>query len=194
MCENRRIDMGIVHLDKTVSLDGFIAGPNDDVTRLFEWSGGTITSVAEIPSDLLQMTGAVVMGKRSFKLMNSSNAWVTPDSTSLPWQVFVLTSSPQEKVTKGATAFTFVTDGIESAVTQAKAAAGYKNVGVIGAKTAQQCIKAGLLDEVHLHLVPVLLGEGIRLFDYLGTQRMELVAMGVIQALGVTHLSFRVIK
>ena len=186
--------MGIVHLDKNVSLDGFIAGPDDDVTRLFEWSGGTIARAAEIPGHPLPMTGAVVMGKRSFKLMNSPDGWVTPDSTSLPWQVFVLTSSPQEKVTKGAITFTFVTDGIKSAVTQAKAAAGSKNVSVVGAKTAQQCIKAGLLDEVHLHLVPVLLGEGIRLFDYLGTQHIELEAMGVIEAPGVIHLSFRVMK
>ena len=183
--------MGIVHLDKTVSLDGFIAGLGDDVTRLFEWSGGTVAYAAEIPGNPLPMTGAVVMGKRSFNLMNTPNGW---GDTSLPWQVFVLTSSPQEKVTKGAMTFTFVTDGITSAVTQAKAAAGFKNVAVIGAKTAQQCIKAGLLDEVHIHLVPVLLGEGVRLFDYLGAQHIELEAMGVTEASGVTHLSFRVMS
>ncbi len=75
----------------------------------------------------------------------------------------------REKVTKGVTPFTFVTDGIESAVTQAKAVADDKNVGVMGANTAQQCIQTELLDEIQIHLVPVLLGEGIRLFDHLGT-------------------------
>jgi dihydrofolate reductase len=186
--------MGKVALDKTMSLDGFIAGQNDDVTRLFEWYGGTIAHAAEILGDPLTTTGAVVMGRRSFNIIDNPNGWVTPDGTSLPWPVFVLTHEAREKVTKGATTFTFVTDGIESAVTQAKAVAGDKNVGVMGANTAQQCLKAGLLDEIQIHLVPVLLGEGIRLFDPLGTQHIELESTRVIEAPGVTHLGFRIIK
>ena len=186
--------MGKVVLDKTMSLDGFIAGPNDDVTRLFEWYGGKPTEVLRDLGDPLKTTGAVVMGRRSFNLIDNPNGWVTPDGTALPWPVFVLTHQPQEKVTKGATTFTFVTDGIESAVRQAKAVAGSKNVGVMGAHTAQQCLKAGLLDEIHIHLVPVLLGEGIRLFDHLGTQHIELESTRVIESPGVTHLWFRVVK
>ena len=186
--------MGKVALDKTMSLDGFIAGPNDDVTRLFEWYGGTIAHAAEILGDPLTTTGAVVMGRRSFNIIDNPNGWVTPDGTSLPWPVFVLTAEAREKVTKGATTFTFVTDGIESTVTQAKAVAGDKNVGVMGANTAQQCLQAGLLDEIQIHLVPVLLGEGIRLFDPLGTQHIELESTRVIEAPGVTHLGFRIVK
>jgi dihydrofolate reductase len=75
--------------------------------------------------------------------------------------VFVVTHHVPEQVPKGTTTFTFVTDGIESAIDQAKAAAGEKNVGVAGANIARQCIKVGLVDEIHIHLVPVLLGEGI---------------------------------
>jgi len=174
--------MGKVVLDKTISLDGFIARPNDDVTRLFAWYGGQPTKALKELGDPLKTSGAVVMGKRSFNIIDNPNGWVMPDGTPLPWPVFVLTHEPQAKVTKGATTFTFVTDGIESAVTQAQAVAGDKNVGVMGAHIAQQCLKAGPLDEIHLHLVPVLLGEGIRLFDHLGTQPIELETMRVIES------------
>jgi dihydrofolate reductase len=186
--------MGKVGLDKTMSLDGFIAGPNDDVTRLFEWYGDKPIEALRVLGDPLTTTGAVVMGRRSFDLIDSPNGWVTPDGTSLPWPVFVLTHEAREKVTKGATTFTFVTDGIESAITQAKATAGDKNVGVMGANTAQQCLKAGLLDEIQIHLVPVLLGEGIRLFEHLGSLPIELEGSRVIESPGVTHLMFRVVK
>jgi dihydrofolate reductase len=186
--------MGKVGLDKTMSLDGFIAGPNDDVARLFAWYGDKPIEALRLLGDPLKTTGAVVMGRRSFDLIDSPNGWVTPDGTPLPWPVFVLTHEPREKVTRGATTFTFVTDGIESAVTQAKAVAGDKNVGVMGANTAQQCLQAGLLDEIQIHLVPVLLGEGIRLFEHLGTLPIELEQTRVIASPGVTHLMFRVVK
>ena len=186
--------MGKVVLDKTMSLDGFIAGPNDDVTRLFKWYGGKPIEALRILGDPLKTTGAVVMGRRSFDMIDSPSGWVTPDGTSLPWPVFVLTHEPLEKVTRGATTFTFVTDGIESAVTQAKAPAGDKNVGVMGANTAQQCLKAGLLDEIQIHLMPVLLGEGTRLFEHPGIEHIELESTWVIEAPGVTHLWFCVVK
>jgi dihydrofolate reductase len=107
--------------------------------------------------------------------------------------VFVLTHSvPPEWVHEGSP-FTFVRDGLESAVAQAKAAAGDKDVGVIGANLVQQCIRSGLLDEIHLDLVPVLLGDGVRLFDQI-TAPIELKSTRVIEGAGVTHLTFRVVK
>ena len=107
--------------------------------------------------------------------------------------VFVLTHSvPQEWVQKGSP-FTFVTDGIESAVAQAKEIAGEKDVGVIGANLVQQCIRSGLLDEIHLDLVPVLLGDGVRLFDQ-SAEPVELESTRVIEGAGVTHLTFRVVR
>jgi dihydrofolate reductase len=107
---------------------------------------------------------------------------------------FVVTHTvPQEWVKEGSP-FTFVTDGVESAVKKAKQAAGDKNVDVIGANIVQQCIKAGLLDEIQIDLVPVLLGGGVRLFDHLGTEPIELERTRMVEALGVTHLRFRVVK
>jgi dihydrofolate reductase len=108
----------------------------------------------------------------------------------------VLSHKPREKVVKqGGTTYTFVTDGIESALEQAKAAAGNKDLMVAGgARAVQQYLKAGLLDEIHLTLVPVLLGEGIRLFENIGTEHIELEKISVMDDPGVTHLRFRVVK
>ena len=100
---------------------------------------------------------------------------------------------PQEWVYEGSP-FTFVTDGVEGAVEQAKAVAGDKDVAVGAASIAQQCIRAGLLDEIHIDLVPVLLGDGVRLFDHLGTGPIELERTRVIEAPGITYLTFRVVK
>jgi dihydrofolate reductase len=107
---------------------------------------------------------------------------------------FVVTHSvPQEWVYEGSP-FTFVTDGLESAVEQARAVAGDKNVAVGAASIAQQCIRAGFLDEIHVDLVPVLLGDGIRLFDHLGAGPIELESTEVIEGAGITHLTFRVVR
>jgi dihydrofolate reductase len=89
---------------------------------------------------------------------------------------------------------TFVTDGLESALGQAQAVAGDKDVGVGAASIVQQCLRAGLLDEIHIDLVPVLLGGGVSLFDHLGTGPIDLERTRVIEGAGVTHLTFRVIK
>ena len=107
---------------------------------------------------------------------------------------FVVTHTlPQEWVYEGSP-FTFVTDGVESAVEQARAVAGDKDVAVGAASIVQQCIRAGLLDEIHVDLVPVLLGDGVRLFDDLGTGPIDLESTQVVEAPGVTHLTFRVVK
>lgn len=108
--------------------------------------------------------------------------------------VLVVTHAvPQEWVYEGSP-FTFVTDGVASAVEQAREVAGDKNVGVGGADVAQQCIEAGLIDEVGIDLVPVLLGEGVRFFGSLDTGFIQLERTSVVEAPGVTHLRFRVVK
>jgi dihydrofolate reductase len=108
---------------------------------------------------------------------------------------FVLSHTVPEKPAKGETAFLFIADGIESALTQAKAAAGDKNVVIGGgAHTAQQFISAGLIDELHIHLVPVLLGEGLRLLEHLGGTPVRLEKTSGVDAPDVTHLTFRVSK
>jgi dihydrofolate reductase len=99
-------------------------------------------------------------------------------------------------VTKqGGTTFNFVTDGIEAALDRARAAAGDKDVGVAGgADVVQQYLKAGLVDEMQIHVAPLLLGGGVRLFDNLGVEQVEVEATRVIDSPGVTHLKFRVVK
>jgi dihydrofolate reductase len=107
---------------------------------------------------------------------------------------FIVThNAPQEWIKEGSP-FTFVTDGVESAIQQAKKVAGDKNVSVASASIAQQCIKAGLLDEIQIDLAPVLLGGGVRLFERLGVTPIELECLKALDAPGVTHLRFRIIK
>jgi dihydrofolate reductase len=204
--------MGKVAVGLTMSLDGFIAGPNDGPgqplgeggMRLFDWysSGDTeyrlpgtemVFRVSQQSADLLREAhskmGAFVTGRRTFDI---TNGWGGRPPLGVP--TFVVTHSvPQDWVYEGSP-FTFVTDGVESAVEQARAAAGDKVVAVGAASIAQQCIKAGLLDEIHIDLVPVLLGDGVRLFDHLGTGPIELESTRVVEAPGVTHLRFRVVK
>jgi dihydrofolate reductase len=144
---------------------------------------------AELLSETSRMTGALVTGRRTFDL---TNGWGGGHPLDVP--VFVVTHSvPNDWVNEGSS-FTFVTDGLESAVEQAIEIAGGKDVGVIGASLVQQCIRAGLLDEIHIDLVPVVLGDGIRLFDHLSTEPIELESTRVIEGAGVTHLTFRVVK
>ena len=203
--------MGKVRTGHATSLDGFIAGPNDGPEasmgdggeRLLAWYFGGDTEyqlpgtemvfkvspqTAEYLRETSATTGALVAGRRTFDL---THGWGGGHPLGVP--VFVLTHSvPQEWVYEGSP-FTFITDGLENAVTQAKAVAGDKDVGVIGANLVQQCIRSGLLDEIHLDLVPVLLGDGVRLFDHTA-EPIELETTQVIEGAGVSHLTFRVVK
>ena len=204
--------MGKVRTGHSTSLDGFIAGPNDGPEaplgdggeRLLAWYFGGDTEyrlpstemvfkVSPLSAELLRetrrTTGALVTGRRTFEL---TNGWGGRHPLDVP--VFVVTHAVlQEWVSEGSP-FTFVTDGLESAIEQAKAVAGEKDVGAIGASLVQQCIRAGLLDEIHVDLVPVLLGDGVRLFDHLGTDPIELESTRMLEGAGVTHLTFRVVK
>jgi dihydrofolate reductase len=204
--------MGKVSIGLSMSLDGFIAGPNDGPERplgeggegLFAWYSGGDTEyrlpgtemvfrVSPQSADLLREAhskmGAFITGRRTFDI---ANGWGGRPPLGVP--TFVVTHRvPQEWVYEGSP-FTFVTDGVESAVEQAKQAAGGKDVAVGAASIAQQCIKAGLLDQIHVDLVPVLLGGGVRLFDHLGAGPIELERTEVVEGAGVTHLTFRVVK
>jgi dihydrofolate reductase len=204
--------MGKLRTGHSTSLDGFIAGPNDapeapmggGAARLLAWysAGDTeyrlpatemVFKVSPQSAELLRQTrsttGALVTGRRTFDL---TNGWGGRHPLDVP--VFVLTHTvPQEWVYERSP-FTFVTEGLESALEQAKEVAGDKDVGVVGASLVQQCIRAGVLDEIHVDLVPILLGDGVRLFDHLSTELIELESTQVIEGAGVTHLTFRVVK
>ncbi len=186
----------------SMSLDGFVAGPNDEVERLHAWiaagdaefrfseSDAHGVKVSRASADLLRdtwTTGASLVGRRTFDL---AGAWGGNPPGGVPC-VVVTHNVPQEWAKEGSP-FTFVTDGVESAVERAKRVACGKDVGVSGASIIQQCLKAGLLDEIYLALVPVLLVSGIRLFDHLGTEAIELESTKVVAGSGVTHLHFRI--
>ena len=202
--------MGRVTVDITTSLDGFIAGPNDGPElglgeggeRLHQWvyelaswrephglAGGKTNRDSEILDEAMSAAGAIIVGRRMF---DNAREWGENPPFHMP--VFVLTHEAREPDAKeGGTTFTFVNDGIESALEQARAAAGDKNVSVGGgANTIQQFLRAGLLDELQIHITPVLLGGGIRLFDDLGSEHVELEQTRVIESPAVTHLRYRV--
>ncbi len=187
-----------------MSLDGFIAGPQDDLEHLFKWyfSGNTEIAThdgrmllklspqsARVVEQLRQTSGAMVVGRRVFDL---AGAW---DGHPPIAPTFIVTHTVPGQWAREGSPFTFVTDGVQSAIRQAKAVAGEKNVVVETPSMMQQCLKAGLLDEMHVDLVPVLLGSGTRLFDDLESiAPLELESIRVIEAPGVTHLAYRVIK
>lgn len=204
--------MGKVHVDITTSLDGFVAGRNDGLElplgeggeRLHEWvyglaswremhglEGGEKNVDAEVLDEAFRDTGAVVLGRRMYE---NAQGWGDEPPFHVP--VFVLTHEVREAEAKeGGTTFTFVTDGVESALEQAKAVAAGKDVLIAGgANTIQQFLAAGLVDEMQIHVVPLLLGDGIRLFDGPAATQIELERTRVIDSPRVTHLKFRVVK
>jgi dihydrofolate reductase len=214
--------MAQVRLDISMSLDGFVAGPDPTLEeplgvggeRLHEWvfglksfrehhgmTGGETNRDDEIVAEGIAATGAVVMGRRMFS--GGTGPWEDDPRADGWWgdeppfgvPVFVLTHHARErKAMKGGTDFVFVTDGIESALEQARAVAGDKDVLIAGGgDAAQQYLRAGLLDVIQIHVSPVFLGEGVRLFDGIPLDTVALEAERVVASPNVTHLRFRVI-
>jgi dihydrofolate reductase len=211
-----------LRLDISMSLDGFIAGPNrtveqplgDGGMQLHEWvfglaswreshgvgEGGATGPDDDLVREQLAQPGAVLMGRRMFS--GGEGAWEDDpmnegwwgDTPPFRMPVFVLTHHERETLAmQGGTSFTFVTDGVESAFAQARAAAGGKDVAVAGgASVVQQCLRAGLLDELQVHVAPVLLGDGVRLFG--GGEQASLEVMRVVDSPAVTHVKYRVLK
>jgi dihydrofolate reductase len=210
--------MSKVWFDISMSLDGYVAGPNpreeaplgDGGEDLHEWviavrtwraahgyEGGEAGPDDELVAASIARQGATIMGRGMF---GGDGPWGEDpwsgwwgDEPPFHHPVFVLTSHPREPLTLGDTTFTFVTDGVESALEQASAAAGDKDVHVAGgAAVAQQYLRAGLLDEVELHVSPLLLGGGVRLFDDVPADAARLEVDRVIASPTVTHLRYRV--
>jgi dihydrofolate reductase len=203
----------------SMSLDGFVAGPRQSVEnpigeggmRLHEWvfrtatwraqqglTGGEHTVDADVIDEVVRNVGAYIMGRKMFgggegPWDESWTGWWGDDP---PYHtpVFVLTHHPRKALPmRGGTTFTFVTDGIESALEQARAAAGDKDVAIAGGASAvRQYLAAGLLDELYLHIVPVILGAGERLFEDVGDPTLEPVK--VVASPAVTHVKYRVTR
>ena len=213
--------MGRVVVDISTSLDGFVAGPNPSLDEplgeggegLHEWvfglkawrephgrSGGETGPVNDLVEERIRGTGATVMGRKMFS--GGEGPWEADPRADGWWgdeppfhhPVFVLTHHPRDPLEKqGGTTFTFVTNGVEAAVEQARSAAGAKDVSIAGGGTAiQQSLKAGFVDELQLHLVPVLLGGGTRLLDGVGAEDVALEANRVVESPAATHLRFGV--
>ncbi len=210
--------MSSVTCQISISLDGFVAGPNQSLEnpigeggmRLHQWlfetaswreqhgqRGGARTTDSEVVAELFQNVGAYIMGRKMFG--GGDGPW---DETWTGWwgeeppyhvPVFVLTHHPRKPLSmRGGTSFSFVTDGIDSALDQARRAAGDKDVEVAGgAHTVQQYLAAGKLDELYLHIVPVILGAGERLLENVGNPTFEPVK--VIASPAVTHVKYRVV-
>ncbi|CAN5161019.1 dihydrofolate reductase family protein [soil metagenome] len=213
--------MARLRFDISMSLDGFIAGPNQSEEnplgeggmQLHEWGvelaawrtrhgheGGKVNASTEVIEESLENVGAIVMGRNMF---GGHGPWGDDpwdgwwgDDPPFHMPVFIVTHHAREPVTKeGGTTFTFVTDGIESALEHAREAAAGKDVALGGgANVAQQYLKAGLIDEMQLHVVPVVLGAGARLFDNLEGAEIALECTRTVAANGVTHLKYRVGK
>jgi dihydrofolate reductase len=193
--------MSATVLYMSMSLDGFITGPNDDRGnglgvdghRLHDWLADGTDPASHRPSgvsgevfDELMATGAVVAGRRTFEI---AGGWSGDHHDGVP--IFVLTRRPPDGGAPDWPLVTYVTD-VATAMARAKDAAGDRNVLVHGARTAQLALAAGVLDELEIHQIPVLLGQGRRLFDHLGPDHIELELARIVDAPGVTHLRYRV--
>jgi dihydrofolate reductase len=203
--------MGKVVADITMSLDGFITGPDDGPGRglgeggecLHNWVMGRpwpyddegrrfdpLDIDRKVLWEAMGSTGAGIIGRRMFDI---TGGWGGNPPGGPNASYFVLTHSVPAEWVSIRSPFTFVTDGIESALAQARAVAGDKDVGIGGgADVIQQYLAARLVDELRLHLAPVLLGAGKRLFDHLGTQTIELERTQVVESPFATHLYFTV--
>lgn len=217
--------MGRVILDISMSVDGFVAGPNptpqeplgEGGERLHEWvlataswrkshgmDGGETNVDDEVIAEHLDRIGATVMGRRMFS--GGAGPWETDPNADAWWgdnppfhhPVFILTHHERQPVIKqGGTIFNFITDGVETALERAREAAGDKDVAIAGgANVAQQVFKSGLLDEIQLHIAPVMLRAGERLFDnHMSQSPGEVKLTRVIEsAAGVAHLRYEVVK
>nr|BBH87383.1 deaminase [Thermosporothrix sp. COM3] len=198
--------MGKVSTGFSMSLDGFVAGPNDSVEHVFAWmSQGNVVYTARTGKRELEMQiskqsielleaaknsiGVLIAGRRLFEM---TGGWGGRHPLNVP--MLVVSHRPAPEWVGEDWPMTFVSDGLESAIAQGQAIAGEKKVVVASTTLVQQCLNAGLLDEIHIDLVPVLLGSGVRLFDHLKVAPIELGSPSIVEGIGVTHLTYQVKK
>ncbi len=191
--------MGNVLIDITMSLDGFVTGPNDGPGNglgdgghvLHEWAfNPTEQDNLLLFEEPMQKLGSGIVGRRTFDI--AEGAWGDNPPFG-PGEIFVLTHRPHEPITRGMTTFVFV-DGLENALQRAQANAGDRDIALMGADISQQYLKAGLVDELELHIANVILGAGRPLFAHLGDEQIRLERIRVIPTPAATHVRYRVVK
>lgn len=206
--------MGKLVCNISMSLDGYIAGPEDGTDeyplgkggeRIHEWvyelkswrslhglEGGTSSKDDEIIAEIVENTGAMIMGRRMFD--SGEKYW--GDNPPFQSPLFIVTHTVPEIISEGGKKiYNFVTDGIESVFEKARAVAGDKDIAIMGgADTIQQFISAKLLDEIQIHLIPVLFCDGRKLFDNLGDNQIELEIIRVVNSPAVTHIKYKIVK
>ena len=178
--------MGLVFWHVVMSLDGFVAAPGDDMRWVFD-----VAEPGETFDERVRTTGAIIMGRRTFEVENRDRQGVYGGA----WKgaLFVLTHQAPTTVPDWMTG-TFVHEGVSDAVAKAKQAAGDQNVGILGASIAHQCLDAGLLDEILVQVAPVLLGDGVRLFQRANGRHVRLEKTAVAESGQLTDLTFRVLN
>jgi dihydrofolate reductase len=202
--------MAKVVIDVSVSLDGYVAGPNDGQKyplgqrggeHIFDWftTGDTPAHGSElfkpegnniqVVDEMVERSGAMLTGRRTYEITNGWSG--SHPIRGLP--IVIMSHSVPRDIPKGDSEIVFVTDGIETAVEKAKALAGDKDVGIGGASVSQQALKAGLVDEIYLHVAPCILGNGVRLFDHLGDHSIKLEQLSTLEGPMATHLRYRVV-
>jgi dihydrofolate reductase len=214
--------MGQVFADISISLDGYVAGPEPSLEEplgkggedLHQWAfaarawreahgleGGEANVDSELIEETIARAGATIMGRKMFS--GGSGPWADDPNANGWWgdeppfrhPVFVLTHHEREPLVLGETTFTFVTDGIDAALEAARAAAGERDVQIAGGGEAvQQYLVAGAVDELQIHVAPVLLGGGVRLLDNLGANPSQLEPVRVLESPAAAHLRYRVLR
>lgn len=190
--------LGVIYADLSMSLDGFITGPNarvgnpmgDDGDRLHEWvsAGRSAAETGAFMKERLASLGACVFGRT----MLDGGIGLWGDEPPFHAPVFVVTHRPAETIVKaGGTSYTFVTDGPDAALRQARQAAGDREIALAGAAIVRHYLRASVLDELRLHIVPILLGGGTRLFAGDGDRPIGFTASGSVDDAGVAHLVYR---
>lgn len=184
--------MGIVGTDVSMSLDGFITGSGDDAGALHDWVFRGDERERALLAEATEDLGAVVMGRRTFDFVYGPQGWTGPNGP-MRTTVFVLTHEERPDEKQGETEFRFVSEGPEAALEAARPVAGDKGVYVMGANATQEFLRAGLLDHILIRLVPVLLGEGTRLFEHLRSETpVRLEQVDAVTTTNATHLTYRV--
>jgi dihydrofolate reductase len=183
--------MGIVRVTTTLSLDGFMAGPDHEMDWVFEHAGDI---PADATKELIETTGAILAGRGSYNVGRRSTRRETSKPFGGAWEgpQFVLTHDPPDD--EDDPSITFISGGIRTAVETALDAAGDKNVLILGANIANQALEAGLVDDILLYVLPVLLGDGVRLFDADASRSADLEAIDITRYGQVASLNYRVAR